>query len=339
MGDFIQTYIYGAGDFGQRLYNYLKRYTTIQVNGFVQSTKPERDIIIDGFRVLSFDEISNIKEAFFLIAINDDNAKRNIRTQLELSGFSSEDWTNFVRDNLIVEQFNKRSFCVVCGNYVNHFEKGGVDAEIFRNNHVIGAGMREVCVCPKCGSLDRYRWLYYVLRKYTGAFCEDKAILHFAAEPLVADKIREKNHNYITAEITPRCADVVADITNIPFRDKWFDYVIANHVLEHVVDEEKAINELKRVVKKDAKIILSFPINMDADTDEDNDANYMVIEERLRRFGQEDHVRLYGKDYIERLEKYSLNVEIYSPKDICTKEEIEKFGFISDDVIMICTVI
>ncbi|UCE39033.1 MAG: methyltransferase domain-containing protein, partial [Thermoplasmata archaeon] len=39
-------------------------------------------------------------------------------------------------------------------------------------------------------------------------------------------------------------------IENLPFKDKEFDFVYCSHVLEHVVNPEKACNELMRVAKR-----------------------------------------------------------------------------------------
>ena len=111
--------------------------------------------------------------------------------------------------------------------------------------------------------------------------------------------------------------------------------MIANHVLEHIVDDGKAIRELKRVLKPDGEIILSFPICPDKDTYED--ISIQSPEARLKAYGQEDHVRLYGRDYRERIERYGLNVSVYTPLEQCNEETIGRFGFIKDDIVMMCT--
>ena len=127
----------------------------------------------------------------------------------------------------------------------------------------------------------------------------------------------------------------IVDITDIQFRDNTFDYVICNHVLEHIPDEQKAISEVLRVLKPDGKWIFSFPICTDMQTYED--PTVVSEEDRLQRFGQEDHVRLYGYDYKERFEAHGLNLEFFSPQDELSAEEIEKYGFIPDDVIIVAT--
>ena len=119
------------------------------------------------------------------------------------------------------------------------------------------------------------------------------------------------------------------------FADGSFDYVIANHVLEHIPDEAKAFSELKRVLKEDGKLVISFPICTDMLTYEDS--SITSREGRLKAFGQEDHVRLYGTDFKERIERYGLDVKVYTPQEILPHEEVKKYALIPDDVMMVCT--
>ena len=233
----------------------------------------------------------------------------------------------------------KKKFCIICGHKVGKFLPGGISEEIFTKHHIIGGGYRDNCTCPYCGSGDRSRWQYYVLKKYSGILEPGNCrVLHFAAEKYNSDLIRtNKKCEYFTADIEKGRGDYVLDMTDMKgIKSHSFDYFIANHVLEHIIDEAKAISEIKRILKADGKIILSFPICTDIKTYEDN--SITTEEERLKTFGQIDHVRLYGTDFKERLENYGLNVKIFSPKDELTPEGIEKFGFISDDISIFCTV-
>ena len=159
----------------------------------------------------------------------------------------------------------------------------------------------------------------------------------YSLENSNSELIRQnKKCKYITADIEESCGDVAADMTNLHmFNDNTFDFIIANHVLEHIPDEAKAISELKRVLKKDGKIILSFPVCTDKPTYED--VTVTTEEGKWQAFGQGDHVRLYGTDYKERLESYGLNVNIYSPQNELTDEEITRYGFIPDDISIFCT--
>lgn len=206
-----------------------------------------------------------------------------------------------------------------------------------KENHtvysIIGNGRRN-SRCGFCDSIDRYRWVDWVLENQTAILSSECKILHFAPERNIENKIRKyRNTDYYTADIQKGRADYVVDITDICFADSMFDYVIANHVLEHIADEKKAINELKRVLKGNGKIILSFPICMQENTLEKDE--YNTEELRKKYYGQSDHVRLYGKDYKERLEKYGLKIKCYSPNAYLSWEQIEKYKLIPNDIVII----
>lgn len=227
-------------------------------------------------------------------------------------------------------------YCILCNSQIDSFFPGGYSGDFFRNKKIIGGGYRENVICPNCRSMDRERWCYYVMQKYTDIFQKTSTILHFAPERRIAD-ILQKNEkaDYYKCDLY-KAGDIhKCDITDIQFRDHFFDYIIVNHVLEHVKNEAAAINELKRVLKEDGKIILSFPVCPDMKTYEDD----RIVDEagRLRAFGQEDHVRIYGKDFLERLSQYGLNIKVYTPCQELEKGEIEKYGFISDDILMVCS--
>ena len=231
----------------------------------------------------------------------------------------------------------REKYCIVCGHRVAKFAPlTTTHSDIFRKYHIIGGWLSDNCICPHCGIWDRMRWQYYVLKNHSGILSGECSVLHFAAEKSNSALIRQnKQCRYITADIQPGHGDVVADITNMPvFADGTFDYIIANHILEHIPDEAKAISELKRVLKDDGIIILSFPICTDKPTYED--PSITTEAGRWEAFGQGDHVRLYGTDYKERLEKYGLEVAVYSPEKELTDAEITYYGFIPDDVSIFC---
>jgi len=230
----------------------------------------------------------------------------------------------------------KKHNCNICGNEICDFVEGGSNSAFFLNRHVIGGGTRDKYLCPVCGALDRTRWCYYVLRKNTRIFTEPCLVLHFAPEkPLVNLIKKNKCCEYYTADINPKVAEYQVDITDIQFENSMFDYILVNHVLEHISDEHKAIQELKRVLKADGKMIVSFPICTDMEETFEDDS-VKTPGERLEKFGQEDHVRLYGLDAKERLERYGLSVKQLSPKDILSVDEIERLGLIPDDIMFVC---
>lgn len=197
-----------------------------------------------------------------------------------------------------------------------------------------GGGWREA-QCPICGSIDRWRWFLYVLQNHTDIFKDECAILHFAPEEPISDYFRKCSHiTCFTADKAKGRADCTIDMTDIPFQDERFDYIIANHVLSYIKDESRAIYEMKRCLKPNGRILLSFPICMDLCTYEDYEAKETSMD--MEVFGTKDNVRMYGKDYKERLEKYELRITQYSPGNVLDQRAIKQLGLLADDVILIC---
>ena len=130
-------------------------------------------------------------------------------------------------------------YCIICGRKVGFFAPFGIKEKIFTQHHIIGGGYRKDCIYPYCGSSDRTRWQYYVIKNHSGILNHECRVLHFAAEKFNSELIRTNTHcEYITADIQPGLGDYVIDMTDMTqFSDNSFDYFIANHVLEHIMDE------------------------------------------------------------------------------------------------------
>ena len=108
-----------------------------------------------------------------------------------------------------------------------------------------------------------------------------------------------------------------------------------NHVFEHINDEKKAISEIKRCLKNNGKLIFSIPVNLDEKTFEDS--TLTSVEDRINYYGQSDHVRLYGYDYIERFENFGIKITEYIASNILTKRMIEKYNVQKTDRVCIAT--
>lgn len=227
-------------------------------------------------------------------------------------------------------------YCNLCGKHVPFMLDTGIDSPVFSKRKIIGGGKRENCICPLCGGGDRERWLRYVLANKTKIYDIEASVLHFAPERQIEKTLRNNEKlTYITADIEEGRADRVEDITHISYPDGYFDYIICNHILEHIKDEKSALRELKRCIKETGKVIFSVPICWEIDTFEDD--SIVSNEERLREYGQVDHVRLYGKDLKTRLENYGFHVELYQVANIISKGLIEEMRLISNDSIWILT--
>lgn len=144
-----------------------------------------------------------------------------------------------------------------------------------------------------------------------------------------------KNLDYITTDLNSPIADVKADICNLPFQNNEFDFIICNHVLEHIPHDTKAMQEIYRVLAPGGTAILQVPYKADRErTFEDN--SITDPKERAKIFGQYDHVRVYGMDYFTKLESIGFKVEAVDYTTTFTEMEIEKFRLPEGELIPVC---
>lgn len=161
--------------------------------------------------------------------------------------------------------------------------------------------------CPNCGSNERARFAYVVMSDRLNG---TERVLHFAPEKALTAWLKSRVRDYVSADINPAVADHVIDITEIAFPDNSFDLVWCSHVLEHVPDDGKAMREIHRVLRPGGIAMIQVPLWHDV-TDED--IAVTDPEERIRRFYQKDHVRLYGYDIEDRLREAGFSVEVVRP--------------------------
>ncbi|MBL6646591.1 MAG: methyltransferase domain-containing protein [Flavobacteriaceae bacterium] len=192
---------------------------------------------------------------------------------------------------------------------------------------------RQNVLSPGTLSLERHRlfWLYLV--KETDFFSQTAKVLHLAPEQAFLERFKKlKNLDYITADIESPLADVKADICNLPFENDSFDWVFCNHVLEHIEDDRKALSELFRVMKPNGKAILQVPLDTEREHTYE-DFNIKEPSERARVFGQYDHVRIYGLDYLNRLKDAGFDASIISYAQQLTDEERHLYRIPVNEVI------
>jgi SAM-dependent methyltransferase len=170
-----------------------------------------------------------------------------------------------------------------------------------------GRGRRDV-QCPRCGSYERVRALWLFLRDQTDLGTGKHRVLHFAPEPSIAAAIQAlPGVDYVSADLAPGVAMEVVDVTAIPPALGSFDFVICSHVLEHVVEDRKAMAEVYRVLDSGGTAYFMQPVDFErAQTYED--PAIVSAEERVRAFGQFNHVRIYGRDLRERLQDAGFEV-------------------------------
>lgn len=128
---------------------------------------------------------------------------------------------------------------------------------------------------------------------------------------------------YITADLAAPHADVKMDITNIEYPNDTFDVIYCSHVLEHIPEDRKAMRELRRVLKPDGWAVLLVPIAGDITYE---DPSITDPAERLKAFGLENHVRQYGRDYVERLRECGFTVEVTEVSDLYDRAQTIRAG-------------
>ncbi|CAM3890968.1 class I SAM-dependent methyltransferase [Flavobacterium sinopsychrotolerans] len=218
---------------------------------------------------------------------------------------------------------------------------------------------RNNVLSPSTLSLERHRLLWLYLNEETDFFKSELVsdssftntkriklrdaetnsalkVLHFAPEQAFYKLFRnQKNLDYTTTDLFSPLADVKADICNLPFEDNQYDVILCNHVLEHIPDDTKAMQELYRVLKPGGMAILQIPQDLSRATTFADDS-ITDQKERAKIFGQYDHVRIYGRDYFDKLRSIGFKVieEDYTNK--IAPELVEKYCLAKGEIIPVC---
>ena len=159
-------------------------------------------------------------------------------------------------------------------------------------------------------------------------------MLHLAPEPALDRPLRQvRGLTRITADLNRHDVMARLDVTHLPCADDSFDVIYCSHVLEHVPDDLAAMAELQRVLRPGGWAILQVPILREF-TDED--PSVVTPEERLRRFGQRDHVRVYGRDYAKRLEVSGFQVHVDDFGRRVSQARPGYFGLDANEDIYLC---
>jgi SAM-dependent methyltransferase len=228
-------------------------------------------------------------------------------------------------------------FCNLCGFGARRLRRRGHNHPVIVSKQISGAGRRRVD-CPKCLSSDRDRQIWDFLNQHFPILSEPNpknnlknqsssdfksspnpstkfSILHVAPEIPLSNKLRAIEDQ---KKIEYHCIDLKtpgyhypnwvqhADLTSLPFKSNQFDIVIASHVLEHIPNLQKALQEIHRTLKTEGQAILLFPVSLSQPTDdyyhpsdfEEHKSPKIAPtkREKIERFGQHDHIRLFGTD-------------------------------------------
>ncbi|MBW8358212.1 MAG: class I SAM-dependent methyltransferase [Weeksellaceae bacterium] len=209
-----------------------------------------------------------------------------------------------------------------------------IDGRSYRKFLPYGYGkQRDNALSPGTLSLERHRQMWLYLQNETDFFTKNYKVLHIAPEQEFLRKFRKmKNLDYTSADLFSPIVDVKADILDLPFEDESYDVIFCNHVLEHIVDDRKAMSELYRVMKKGGWGIFQVPMKNSLEKTYE-DFSIKDPKERQKHFGQYDHVRWYGMDYFDRLQSvgFQTDANFYSRK--FPVHERQRFGLMENEIL------
>jgi SAM-dependent methyltransferase len=205
-----------------------------------------------------------------------------------------------------------RRACPVCGGRFLRFR---------------AAQGRRGAACPRCGSLERHRHLWLYLQRRLDVESRPLATVHVAPDPALDRRLRACPGEYVSGDLGAVRGERELDLTDLWLDDATVDLLIAYHVLEHIPDDAAAFREIARVLRPDGVALLQVPTRP-GPTVEDPSA---PPPERLRRFGQADHVRVYGDDFAARLGASGLRCAPDVFRDELAPRERERFGLVYVD--------
>jgi SAM-dependent methyltransferase len=144
---------------------------------------------------------------------------------------------------------------------------------------------------------------------------EGMRILDVAPTPALIRAIDTRvKLNRVNVDLHSDIVDVKMNLEKVSFHNEVFDAAFCIHVLEHVYDDSKALDELYRVLKVGGWAILMVPIDNERETT-DEGRDVIDPQERIQRFGQSDHLRVYGKDFVKRCELAGFEMDVIVPTD------------------------
>jgi len=264
---------------------------------------------------------------------------------------------NFVKKFILRCRYHMRArkftgsqyFCTVCehqlGSFISLTEicngKFIKDVDVNGTLHTVDGyetANVDSFLCPVCGSQDKARLFALFLNQKLGEIGQRERItlVHFAPEGGLSQFLKwDQRLNYRSADLFRDDVDDQVDLTNMKiYKDKSIDAFICSHILEHILDDKAAVSELYRALKVGGWGIVMVPILMTIDQTYE-DITKVSDAERLKHFGQEDHVRIYAKsDFLNLLMGAGFFVKQLG-QDHFGKDVFEKNGLSKTNIIYV----
>jgi SAM-dependent methyltransferase len=211
-------------------------------------------------------------------------------------------------------------YCPICDAHIKNYLR------LHRPYHLF---------CPVCRSLQRYRlvWLFFNSR-FVKLGVKPERMLHIAPEEALTWRFRQvAGLDYLSADLYNPKAMVKMDVSDIRYPDGSFDIIYCSHVLEHVPDDRRALDEFYRVLSPGGYALLIVPILSPKTFEE---ASITTPEDRQRAYGQHDHLRSYGPDFKERVEQAGFHVTRLVVSDLADSTQAERMGLGDAEILFYC---
>ncbi|HEY5952009.1 MAG TPA: class I SAM-dependent methyltransferase [Kofleriaceae bacterium] len=187
-----------------------------------------------------------------------------------------------------------------------------------------GARMKLNRLCPRCGSLERYRMLPLVIERERAG--RPLRVLELAPKACFTQYCRgHADWQYVSSDLASPTAMVRGDLRSMPFATSTFDVVVVFHVMEHIIEDQLAFAEIARLLKPDGLAIICVPLSTTTTQEGAPPADW----ERL--YGQDDHVRFYGMDVEDRMRTAGLRVRRVDTLQYFSPADLARYGLRGDD--------
>jgi hypothetical protein len=223
-----------------------------------------------------------------------------------------------------------RTIRFLFGRFTRTCSVCGYQGRFFAYANPLGLGINIDSLCPNCLSHERHRLL--ALCDAKKSLFAGKDILHFAPEPGLTKYVQARQpRRYVTCEFGGHGADLDINIEKIDIEDDRFDVIICCHILEHV-DDRMAVPELFRILRKRGTLIAMIPLIEGWSETFEDQSRQKTVQDRILYFNQHDHLRFFGRDFRERLDRAGFVVDEYT----AVEPEVAQYGLIRGEKVFLC---
>lgn len=203
-------------------------------------------------------------------------------------------------------------YCPICNRSYRKFRAAGRGAE-----RRLGA------TCPKCTARERDRFMYLYLQRCHGELArKNLKMLHIAPEAsLLGPLTRLATGKRISADLVRLDVDIRLDLQSMPFKDASFDSIYCGHVLQQIPDDRVALQEMRRVLKRDGWFLLLVPKGGPSTVE------YTANRRQYRTsLDAPDIIRRYGDDLKWLLQEIGFSIQMVECSDVVSQSEQDRLA-------------